>query len=639
MGWHHSALLLVVVIAILAADLPVSGQLALAAGKNTSLNNISTSNGPFQVLMDNCGFRTELDGFNFQNYGKELEATDLTPAEMVRMFGDSVVASRANGKIILTPPAEQWMKMANDAMGSGHCEGMAVLSILMYYNKISPTEFEGNKAINLSIQKELLQREIAYWWTTQVTSPGGSIRIHDSPNAILDTLIKTFKQGRNATEWWVMGIYKLDGSDGHAVTPFAVDEFKNGTARILVYDNNYPKIVKAVEVNRTANTWSYYAAINPNVPSELYTGNASTKNLEIVSVSTRLGQQRCDFCDQTSDKGIAGTKGSLIGSKHDQIWSSGDAHLLITDGSGHRVGFLDSGVLVNEIPNAEIRNLTFGTVPHGHEPFYSIPANNNYNIELNGNSVTETGDQGLYVFSPGAVIGAHTVMNPGQKDNIVLTSQGTNNIKWTYTSTSGQNTVDLTICLKSDKPDDNAYYEFTIKNAQLDENGQVSVELDTNEDKLTVITNNNDNPGNLQVEMKKVDENGEQTFSNNDVTLQKNDIVNLDFGSYNQQDGTVTADVTHEDGETESTKLKDETSSNTETNQGTNPNTNQGSDQGNAPSGPLSCPNNCSSNGICDTSEGTCECFPGWGGADCSTSIGSHLCANGVCDVPIVVHV
>lgn len=629
MGRHHSALLLVAIIIALWADLPAFGQPALDAGLNTSLGDISNRSESDQaVAMDNSGFRTELDGFSFQNYGKELEATDLTPAEMVRMFGEGVVASRADGRLILTPPAQHWMEMANDAMGSGHCEGMAVLSVLMYFNKISPTEFEGNKAINLSIQKQMLQREIAYWWTTQVTSPGGSIRMHDSPNAIVDQLIKTFKEGRNATEWWVMGIYKPDGSQGHAVTPYAVEEMKNNTARILVYDNNYPKYIKAVYVNRTANTWSYYAAINPNRPTELYTGNASTKSLEIVSVSSRLGQQSCDFCEEESGSGISGTKGLLVGGIHDEVWSSGDAHLLIADDLGRKIGFLESGQLINEIPGAEIRNLTFETSGHGHEPFYSIPANTNYNIALDGSGITEASDQGLWIFSPGSVIGAKTVMNPGQQDHVVLTSQGTGDLKWTYTSSTGQNTVDLTICLKSNKPGDNSYIEFTIKGAQLDENGQVGVELNMNDEKLTVTTNNNDNPGNLQVEMKKVDENGEQTFSNGDTQLQSNDVAVLDFGNYDEDSGTMPIEVTHEDGTTETNTLQDSTPSNPPS---------DNADQGNTQ--PLSCPNGCSGHGYCDTSTGACGCSPGWGGLDCSVPLGGHKCLNGICDIAVGVHV
>ena len=59
------------------------------------------------------------------------------------MFGDKVCASTAGGKCTLTYPAERWMNQAVSAMKLGHCEGIAVLSSLMYYNQTSPSLFGG----------------------------------------------------------------------------------------------------------------------------------------------------------------------------------------------------------------------------------------------------------------------------------------------------------------------------------------------------------------------------------------------------------------------------------------------------------------------------------------------------------------
>ena len=247
-------------------------------------------------------------------------------------------------------------------MKSGHCEGIAVLSSLMYYNKTSPALFGGSSVIDLSLQEELLQREIGYWWTTQVTSPGGSKKVLESPQVVLDTLAEAFAKGSGSGEWWVMGIYLADGSGGHAITPYAVEDRGNGTARILVYDNNWPKDSRFIEVDTLTNSWRYLASSSPDEPNSLYSGNASTRNLEIVSLSSRLGQQQCDFCGEESAAGNESAAGST---KNIQIWQSGKARALVTDESGQRVGLLESGQLVNEIPGAEIRNLKFGPVGIG----------------------------------------------------------------------------------------------------------------------------------------------------------------------------------------------------------------------------------------------------------------------------------
>jgi len=146
------------------------------------------------------GFKPDLYSFSFPNYRNLPQVTDLTSAEMQRMFGDKVCRSTADGKCILSPPAKRWMDQANQAMTYGHCEGMAVLSEFIYYNKIGANEFGGNLTRELAFNNSLLQREIAYWWTTQVTSPGSIQRINRSANDVLDTLVKAFEEGRRTTE-------------------------------------------------------------------------------------------------------------------------------------------------------------------------------------------------------------------------------------------------------------------------------------------------------------------------------------------------------------------------------------------------------------------------------------------------------
>jgi len=338
----HGKPALIFLLLLFAFQLPLKGEAA-------SLNNTTNSSELNQAIeLEDTSFRPDSDGFSFPNYGNELGIVGLTPLEMQRMFGNKVIVSIADGNIILTPQAKRWMNLANKAMAYGHCEGMAVLSDLIYYNKTNPMAFGGRTTINLSIQNELLQREIAYWWTTQFTHPGGSQKVRESPNAVLNTLAQAFKDGRIANEWWVMGLYQPDRSGGHSVTPFAVENLTNGTTRIWIYDNNFPMKASYVEIDRNANTWKYNGSINPNQPSELYAGNASTKSLEVVSVSSRLEPQTCEFCI-----GGSGSRGLLSDPKHTQIWTRDLDHVLITDRLGRRIGFTDSGIFVNEIPNAE----------------------------------------------------------------------------------------------------------------------------------------------------------------------------------------------------------------------------------------------------------------------------------------------
>ena len=122
-------------------------------------------------LVSDLGFRPETNGFSFQNYGSETSVQNLTPAEVQRMFGDQACASKKDGVCILTPPGQQFMEQINNAMSGGHCEGMAALSLLMYAGFVKPATFGQSEADKLNLNNADLQREIAYWWTTQAVDP------------------------------------------------------------------------------------------------------------------------------------------------------------------------------------------------------------------------------------------------------------------------------------------------------------------------------------------------------------------------------------------------------------------------------------------------------------------------------------
>ena len=394
---------------------------------------------------------------------------DLTAAEMQRMFGDKVCASTAGGKCTLTYPAERWMNQAVSAMKFGHCEGIAVLSSLMYYNKTSPGLFGGNSAIDLALQDVLLQREIGYWWTTQVTSPGGSKKVLESPQAVLDTLAGAFGNGSGAGEWWVMGIYLPDGSGGHAITPYAVEDRGNGTARILVYDNNWPKDSRFIEVDTLNNSWRYLASASPDEPNSLYSGNASTKNLEIVSLSSRLGQQQCDFC---KDEDPAASNASL---KNIQIWQSGKASALVTDESGRRVGLLDSGQMVNEIPGAEIRSLKFGLagISSTHPPVILLPLalvkESHLAIEINSTANGSQKNQAdTAIIAPGFALASSVPdLRQGQQQSMDLFQEGE-----AYNVSIGANRqFSPIISIDTD------YQRITLTGLKLEPSGRINISM------------------------------------------------------------------------------------------------------------------------------------------------------------------
>jgi len=484
--------------------------------------------------INDSGFRPNIDGFSFQNYAEDPATVDLTPAELQRMFGDKVCASTAGGKCTLTYPAERWMNQAVSAMKSGHCEGIAVLSSLLYYNKTSPGLFGGNSVIDLSLQDVLLQREIGYWWTTQVTSPGGSKKVLESPQVVLDTLASAFGNGSGSGEMWVMGIYLPDGSGGHAITPYAVEDLGNGTARILVYDNNWPKDSRFIEVDTLTNSWRYLASSNPDEPNSLYSGNASTKNLEIVSLSSRLGQQQCDFCGEESGAAKESAAGST---KNIQIWQSGKARALVTDENGQRVGLLESGQLVNEIPGAEIRNLKFGLagVASAHPPVLLLPLAliNASHLAINISS-TANGSQknqaDTAIIAPGFALACSVPdLGQGQNQSMDLFSEGE-----AYNVSIGANRqLSPTISIDSD------YQRITLSGLKIDPTGRINISMNPALGAFSMSTLGNLKPGTLELLMTTLDpaSGASSTFKSLDLMLRPDDAVSMDLtGSFGGSD-------------------------------------------------------------------------------------------------------
>ncbi|HEY9675002.1 MAG TPA: hypothetical protein V6D11_26410 [Waterburya sp.] len=248
------------------------------------------------------GYDVTVHGFGFENYGEEKDYVHLTSAEVERMFGEQVCVSKINGECILTPLGEKWMQQKNQSMGKGHCDGMAALSLLFYVNHINVKDFGGISVNSLRIEgNEKLQREIAYWWTTQATEPTQSARDKNAltPQEVVQELVKAFKAGFNS-ELYTIALWNSNGKGGHAVTPFAVEEWDNNVYAILVYDNNYPNITRKIIVDSNANTWKYNASINPNAPEYLYEGDANTKTLLLTPTSSRLRIQQCPFCEEDS---------------------------------------------------------------------------------------------------------------------------------------------------------------------------------------------------------------------------------------------------------------------------------------------------------------------------------------------------
>jgi hypothetical protein len=479
-------------------------------------------------LVFDLGFRPQNNGFGFANYGDEAGVQNLTPVEMVRMFGDAVISQKKGNKIILSPPAKQWMEQTNAEMSAGHCEGMAVLSLLFYQGKLAPKSFGGTKTTDLKLANANLQHEIAYWWATQCVDAIPEKTISDTPAQLLNVLKKASKSG----ESFSIGLWKRDLTGGHAITPYAIEDRGRGQYSIKVYDNNYPGDERDLLIDTKKNTWSYEASINPEVEPETYDGDADTLTLVLTPTSARFGVMTAPFLAPDGETTDATNLSGALASKKSQaknprkafneIFLEGQGHVLITDDAKRRLGWVN-GKFVHEIPGAEWRFYKNATSLESPEPSYKIPDGVKVKIVLDGSDLKKSSPSDLVIIGPGYVYGVEGIeLDPKQKD-IVEFDPSDDTL--TYT-TSGTESPNLTVGLDNLAGAD---YTFDLKGTSMKKGGSISIKVDAKKGDLVVDAKKLGGDGEFDLYLERVTTTDEDDFSAVDLALPKGSAMYINF--------------------------------------------------------------------------------------------------------------
>jgi len=478
------------------------------------------------ALID-TGFRPEVDGFSFENYGDDRKAEGLSSEELLRMFGDKVCSGIVDGKCVLTPAGRHWMEQVNRAMSVGHCEGFAVLSLLMYYGFINPDKFGGSNAHELNISNRNLQKEIAFWWTTQGLSPAIDDKVA-GPSNVLNVLTDAFSQGDDAFDSWTIGIYKEDGSDGHAVTPYAVKDSGNGLYDVLVYDNNFPNQKRTLTIDKNNNTFSYESSVNPLERSDCYFGS----NIEITPTSSRLVEQKCPFCrDSGAGKLNASSSSAELNAtesaKMVQVWLNGSARLLLTDEQGKRTGWTAENRHVNEIPGARVQRFLYENPEDEYavQPLYLLPDGTNFTATIDGTRLKTGSYQELLVIGNGYELNVEDIwLDPGECDSVEITKYGSDYFGLAY-ATNYTESPDLDIGLETEDAD----WEFIVKGAEIESGGSVNVDLDYDSGDFILHTFGNEETGWYQIMVIRTDDNETQVFANDEISMSPNETMYVNF--------------------------------------------------------------------------------------------------------------
>ena len=231
------------------------------------------------------GFDPSVDGFGFENWG---ESGVLGATEMIALFGrEEVCANGGSSDCVLYPAAQQWADQVNEAMSGGHCEGMAVLSRLIYDGGVDLADLdaEAGSTFDLSRENPAVLRAIEYWWATQMVQPvQEAFQSYQQfePSEIAARLAEGLESGAGYT----LGIYSEQG--GHAVTPIAVTD-EDGLIAIHVYDNNFPGAVQRIMVDPEAEQWSYaMGSTNPQAETGGWEGGRGT--IELTPMRSRTAK-------------------------------------------------------------------------------------------------------------------------------------------------------------------------------------------------------------------------------------------------------------------------------------------------------------------------------------------------------------
>lgn len=382
---------------------------------------------PEGEIVADSGFRPEVDGFGFENYGNDVEPKNLTTAEVQSLFGDQVCIGGDGEDCRLIPPAKRWMTDENQRMAGGHCMGLSVAALRMFGEQLDVTDFGAPQTVALEIVGNTdLQSSIAEHWVYQ-DLPGIQEQIVEgTPSEVVDTLAAALESGKEA---YTLGILMADGTGGHAITPFAVEDKGDGKVALLAYDNNFPGVTRAVEVDVEADTWSYVGGTNPKDLGQVYEGNAETRTMLLLPTSPGEEQQPCPFCREQASEGQGEGFGTALGDDAVEVTLTGDPadhpHLVFTDDEGRQTGIID-GKMVNAIPGVKVqRGFGVQNWDSAPEPRYRLPKGKDFQVTIDGTPLEKARTVDVAVTGNGLVISVEELkVRPDQQDELLLSGDG-----------------------------------------------------------------------------------------------------------------------------------------------------------------------------------------------------------------------
>ena len=496
---------------------------AFAACGGGSEKGPAVADRPAGTVADS-GFRPGQDGLPFVNYGDALSdgglPSNMTAADVVKMFGQAVCADAQSRKCDLIPEAQDWLDNTNQAMSGGHCYGFSVLADLLWQGRVRAATFGATTVTGLQISDNAaLQRQIAYDWALQTLPSVQSHRITGSPNKILLALMTGLKRG--AAQAYTIVLWKRDGTGGHAVTPYAVESRGSGKFSVLIYDNNWPDRSRSISFDTHDDTWSYDASTLPGQSNALYEGDASTKTIALDPSTPGLGTQPCPFCGKVPKKGTTASSGR---SNLAFVTATGTApHLVVADEAGRQLGYMN-GRLVNQIPGAyDAPVVSNNDWDNQASPDFYLPADRRYTYTLDGSRLSSVDHESINIDGPNYDVRIGSiVIGPGERDTLTVDPAAA---QLSFTSPRPE-TPAITVGVSDARAD----YSFELTGLSEGAGGTINLAIPAEGATLDIATVGTTSTVGLK--MKRETERGTQNFQAKPVVLVSGDRATLQFGQW-----------------------------------------------------------------------------------------------------------
>lgn len=500
-------------------------------------------------LVAAINFLPNPNGFGFANYGNDEQSpNDLNAQDMIALFGQDKVCRSPTGPCILNAAARTWMEKQIKGMDGGHCEGMAVASLrfnrgLSFKGLTTPAEFQAGAGSVIELQKDAVRNYIAYYFVTQhLNTISETVRATHTPSMILDKIITSF-QTNDTNNLYTLGIYKPDGSGGHSITPYRVEDKGNGLYWLYVYDNNYPNDTNpVVKFNKNDDSWIYEGATTkPGEPPSSYIGNAQTKTLDLTPMYIRDQTPfPCVFCPEV----LAQLGARAAEPKYAEIFLTGEGRMLLSDSQGNKVGYdFDSGTLVNQISGAQQHFQRHG-LGRDIPPIYTMPIGTDaYQITVGGlNNQAET-NVDLVLSGPGYTMGFEGILlDPQEFLHMTISPDGKE-----MSFVASQDAETPAVFLSFDPADETSpSYVFHIGGVELEAGKTLHVSLDL-AGGYVYFEDDDGNDDAYDLSVTRIDDNGEQTVSHAGIAVTAGDKARL--GGFNTWDGSGAGLTTEVDDE------------------------------------------------------------------------------------------